>query len=156
MRFLARFGNIAASEFRDFPVFFSGRPPWWQALRKMGLVVTVAGAVLTAGTAQARGLPPEAGGSVPLAQLPVEAQATHRLILAGGPFPHRKDGAVFGNRERALARQQRGFYHEYTVQTPGSRDRGARRIVCGGNPPAKPEACFYTGDHYASFQRIAP
>jgi ribonuclease T1 len=156
LRFLARFGNIAASEFRDFPVFFSGRPPWWQALRKMGLVVTVAGAVLTTGAAQARGLPQGAGGSVPLTQLPVEAQATHRLILAGGPFPHRKDGAVFGNRERALARKPRGFYHEYTVQTPGSRDRGARRIVCGGNPPVNPEACFYTGDHYASFQRIVP
>ena len=156
MRFLARFGNIAASEFRDFPVFFSGRPPWWQALRKMGLVVTVAGAVLTTGVAQARGLPPGTGGSVPLAQLPVEAQMTHRLILAGGPFPHRKDGSVFGNRERLLARKPRGFYHEYTVQTPGSRDRGARRIVCGGNPPVNPEACFYTGDHYASFRRIVP
>ena len=156
MRFLARFGNIAASEFRDFPVFFSGRPPWWQALRKMGLVVTVAGAVLTTGVAQARGLPPATGGSVPLAQLPAEAQMTHRLILAGGPVPHRKDGSVFGNRERLLARKPRGFYHEYTVQTPGSRDRGARRIVCGGNPPVNPEACFYTGDHYASFQRIVP
>jgi ribonuclease T1 len=156
LRFLAQFGNIAASEFRDFPVFFSGRPPWWQALRKMGLVVTVAGAVLTTDAAQARGLPPVTGGSVPLAQLPVEAQTTHRLILTGGPFPHRKDGSVFGNRERLLARKPRGFYHEYTVQTPGSRDRGARRIVCGGNPPVNPEACFYTGDHYASFQRIVP
>ena len=91
-----------------------------------------------------------------LAKLPVEAQATHRLILAGGPFAQPKDGTVFGNRERLLPRKARGHYHEYTVRTPGSRDRGARRIVCGGNPPTNPDACFYTADHYASFQRIAP
>ena len=91
-----------------------------------------------------------------LAELPAEARATHRLILQGGPFPHGKDGTVFGNRERMLPRQPRGFYHEYTVPTPGARDRGARRIVCGGLQVATPEACFYTGDHYASFQRVAP
>ncbi|MEP6875305.1 MAG: ribonuclease domain-containing protein [Burkholderiales bacterium] len=102
----------------------------------------------------ARGLAPAGSEPVALASLPAEAQATHKLILTGGPFPHRKDGAVFGNRERALPRQPRGFYHEYTVRTPGARDRGARRIVCGGNPPTNPEACFYTGDHYSTFQRI--
>ncbi len=91
-----------------------------------------------------------------LAQLPTEAQATHRLILAGGPFPYRKDGSVFGNRERALPSKPRGFYHEYTVRTPGSRDRGAKRIVCGGELPTNPDACFYTGDHYTTFQRIVP
>ncbi len=102
---------------------------------------------------------PESGfaaGTVALAQLPAEAQNTHRLILAGGPFPYRKDGAVFGNRERALPAQPRGYYQEYTVQTPGSRDRGARRIVCGGREPAQPKSCFYTSDHYASFRQIAP
>ena len=156
MRFLARFGNIAASEFRDFPVFLSGRPPWWQALRKTGLVVTVAGAVLMAASVQARGPVPGTQSAVSLAQLPVEAQATHRLIMAGGPFPHRKDGIVFGNRERALPTKARGFYREYTVETPGAHDRGARRIVCGGAAPTNPEACFYTADHYASFRRIAP
>jgi len=95
-------------------------------------------------------------GTVALAELPAEAQSTHRLILAGGPFAHQKDGTVFGNRERALPRQPRGFYHEYTVRTPGARDRGARRIVCGGREPQRPEACFYTADHYASFQQIVP
>ncbi|MCY7315707.1 MAG: ribonuclease [Rubrivivax sp.] len=94
--------------------------------------------------------------SIGLASLPSEARATHRLILAGGPFPFSKDGTVFGNRERLLPRQARGHYREYTVRTPGSRDRGARRIVCGGKPPTDPEACFYTDDHYASFKRIAP
>jgi ribonuclease T1 len=92
--------------------------------------------------------------SVPLSALPTEARATHRLILSGGPFPYDKDGSVFGNRERLLPRAQRGFYREYTVRTPGSRDRGARRIVCGGERPTAPEACFYTADHYASFKLI--
>lgn len=160
MSFQARFGNIAASEFRDFPVSLSCRPPWWQALQKTGLLLTLAGAVWATGSVQAKGASPETGPTaaeaVSLARLPVQAQATHRLILAGGPFAHRKDGSVFGNRERSLPRKPRGFYHEYTVDTPGSRDRGARRIVCGGNPPTNPEACFYTGDHYATFQQIAP
>ncbi len=86
--------------------------------------------------------------------LPVEAQRTERLILAGGPFPYSKDGTVFGNRERLLPRQARGYYREYTVPTPGSRDRGARRIVCGGQQVQAHDACFYTDDHYASFKRI--
>jgi ribonuclease T1 len=112
-------------------------------------------AALLVGTAvQARG-PADSLGSVPLASLPAEARTTHRLIHAGGPFPYRKDGTVFGNRERLLPRAQRGFYREYTVPTPGSRDRGARRIVCGGERPTAPEACFYTADHYASFKLIA-
>ena len=112
-------------------------------------------AALLAGTAvQARG-PLDQSGSVSLASLPPEARTTHRVILAGGPFPYRKDGTVFGNRERLLPRAQRGFYREYTVPTPGSRDRGARRIVCGGERPTAPEACFYTADHYASFKLIA-
>lgn len=92
--------------------------------------------------------------TVALAELPREAQRTHEAILAGGPFPYAKDGSVFGNRERLLPRKPRGWYREYTVKTPGSRDRGARRIVCGGDAPKAPEACFYTADHYASFRRI--
>jgi ribonuclease T1 len=88
--------------------------------------------------------------------LPAEAQSTHRLVLSGGPFPYQKDGISFGNRERQLPAQARGYYREYTVKTPGARDRGARRIVCGGKPPTQPEACFYTDDHYASFRRIVP
>ena len=140
-------------------MFFSARPPRWQALRQWGLVVTLAGSVLAAVAVQAKEPVPEtafAAGTVALAQLPAEAQTTHRLILAGGPFPHRKDGTVFGNRERALPAQPRGYYREYTVHTPGSRDRGARRIVCGGRQPSQPKSCFYTGDHYASFRQIAP
>jgi ribonuclease T1 len=91
---------------------------------------------------------------VALADLPPEAVKTHGLILSGGPFPYSKDGSVFGNRERLLPLQKRGFYREYTVKTPGARNRGARRIVCGGTQPTTPEACYYTADHYASFRRI--
>ena len=76
------------------------------------------------------------------------------LIRSGGPFPFAKDGSVFGNREKLLPRQNRGHYREYTVKTPGSQGRGARRIVCGGAEAAKPQACYYTADHYASFRRI--
>jgi ribonuclease T1 len=137
-------------------VSFSGRPLWWQALHKTGLVLTLACVALGSSGVVARGLAPTGSETVGLAGLPAEAQATHQLILAGGPFPHRKDGAVFGNRERALPRQPRGFYHEYTVRTPGARDRGARRIVCGGRQPERPDACFYTADHYTSFQQIVP
>jgi ribonuclease T1 len=75
--------------------------------------------------------------------------------LNGGPFRHEKDGSVFGNRERLLPRERRGHYREYTVDTPGSRHRGARRIVCGGERTA-PATCWYTADHYASFRRIVP
>jgi ribonuclease T1 len=94
--------------------------------------------------------------TVALAALPREAQKTHRLILAGGNFPHDKDGTVFGNRERILPAKIRGFYREYTVATPGARNRGARRLVCGGEPPTAPEICYYTDDHYSSFKRVQP
>ena len=86
--------------------------------------------------------------------MPSQARQTEALIHQGGPFPYAKDGSVFGNRERLLPASPRGFYREYTVKTPGAPDRGARRIVCGGSQPASPEACYYTGDHYASFARI--
>ncbi|HJV60817.1 MAG TPA: ribonuclease [Albitalea sp.] len=107
------------------------------------------------GDAWARGSTVRELGTVALADLPAEAQATDRLIRAGGPFPYPKDGVVFGNRERLLPVKPRGLYREYTVKTPGARDRGPRRIVCEGRQPTRPEACFYTGDHYASFKRIA-
>ena len=137
---------------------FSGRPPWWQALRKTGRVVTLVGlallgSALVPSVALAKG---EAPGTVALSQLPAEAQATQRLIQAAGPFAHGKDGSVFGNREHALPARPRGFYREYTVRTPGARDRGARRIVCGGNPPTRPQTCYYTGDHYTTFRQIVP
>ena len=85
------------------------------------------------------------------AWLPAEAVATLELIERGGPFPHRQDGAVFQNRERLLPGQPLGYYHEYTVATPGARDRGARRIVSGGDPTLE---YYYSDDHYRSFRRI--
>lgn len=87
--------------------------------------------------------------------LPREGQRTLELIGAGGPFPYRKDGSTFGNRERLLPPRPGGGYREYTVPTPGEDDRGARRIVCAAQVPADAE-CYYTADHYASFRRIAP
>jgi ribonuclease T1 len=90
---------------------------------------------------------------IKVADLPKQGKETWELIRVGGPFPYEKDGKVFGNRERLLPSQKRGYYREYTVKTPGSRDRGARRIVCGG-PMKSPHACYYTADHYASFRRI--
>ena len=88
-------------------------------------------------------------------ELTGEGQETYRAIRKGGPFPFEKDGVVFGNRERLLPPQKRGFYREYTVITPGERNRGSRRIVCGG-PARTPEVCYYTADHYASFRQIVP
>jgi ribonuclease T1 len=123
-------------------------------LRKLGFVALTVGSLLVGFLAEARG-PVDGVGTVALSVLPVEAQQTQRLILAGGPFPYPKDGVVFGNYEHVLPRRERGFYHEYTVPTPGSRNRGARRIVCGGGRPTQPDACFYTADHYASFKLIA-
>ena len=93
--------------------------------------------------------------TVALAELPVQGQRTYGAILNGGPFRYEKDGSVFGNRERLLPRERRGHYREYTVETPGSRDRGARRIVCGGERTT-PSVCWYTADHYASFRQIVP
>lgn len=90
-------------------------------------------------------------GSVGVEFLPVEAKTTLRLIQQGGPFPYRRDGITFENRERRLPQRPRGYYREFTVPTPGSRDRGARRIISGGEPA---EEFFYTSDHYRSFRRI--
>jgi ribonuclease T1 len=91
---------------------------------------------------------------VALADLPKQGRETYALILQGGPFAYDKDGTVFGNRERILPEQKRGYYREYTVKTPYARTRGAKRIVCGGSQPAQPQACYYSDDHYASFKRI--
>ncbi|HRM48445.1 ribonuclease [Diaphorobacter limosus] len=90
---------------------------------------------------------------IALAELPKEGRATYALIHEGGPFPHDKDGSVFGNRERQLPAKKRGYYREYTVRTPGVAHRGARRIVCGG-AKRMPDACYYTSDHYTSFREI--
>lgn len=83
--------------------------------------------------------------------LPTEARDTLERIAHGGPFEHSQDGVVFGNYERLLPAEPRGYYHEYTVETPGARTRGARRIITGGTPPV---VFYYTEDHYRSFRRF--
>lgn len=103
-------------------------------------------ALLFSGVAGAFELPEVSGR-----ELPLEAQITLRLIDAGGPFPYDRDGITFGNYERILPAQPRGYYREFTVPTPGLSHRGPRRIISGGNPPV---AFFYSADHYQSFQRI--
>lgn len=93
-------------------------------------------------------------GAAPLpAFLPAEARHTLALITSGGPFPHRQDGTVFGNYEHLLPSESRSYYHEYTVDTPGADNRGARRIITGGNPPT---VYYYTNDHYRSFRKFTP
>jgi ribonuclease T1 len=87
--------------------------------------------------------------TVKASQLPAEARQTLALIDKGGPFPYAKDGVVFGNFEKLLPQQKRGYYAEYTVRTPGSRDRGARRIVTGQGGEI-----YYTDDHYKSFRAV--
>ena len=136
-------------------MFLTGQLRLTRALRKLGLAFAAV-AILAAPSAtlvQAKEARQELG-VVSTAQLPAEAQQTDKLIRSGGPFRYNKDGSTFGNRERVLPVQPRGYYREYTVATPGSRNRGARRIVCGGSQPAQPDACFYSADHYASFKRI--
>jgi ribonuclease T1 len=83
-----------------------------------------------------------------LSSLPSQATDTVRLIQRGGPYPYPQDNQTFGNRERILPNCQNGYYREYTVKTPGSSTRGARRIVTGN---ASPKLYFYTADHYRSF-----
>ncbi|MGW2519840.1 ribonuclease domain-containing protein [Streptomyces sp. NPDC001617] len=104
----------------------------------VGCSATDSGSGRTGGTATVR-----------VSQLPAEARQTLALIDKGGPFPYARDGVVFGNFEGLLPRQKRGYYHEYTVRTPGSRDRGARRIVTGQGGEI-----YYTDDHYNSFRAV--
>jgi ribonuclease T1 len=88
-----------------------------------------------------------------LSTLPSQARTTLNLIHSGGPFPYSQDGAVFQNREGLLPAQSSSYYHEYTVKTPGSPDRGARRLI-GGGVKTNPAHVYYTGDHYASFCEV--
>jgi ribonuclease T1 len=137
-------------------VSFSSPLAQWHLLRRWGLGVAAASFLAFAPASEARESGPTDDVAVSLSRLPPEARETHRSILAGGPFEHAKDGAVFGNREGALPSSRRGYYREYTVSTPGARDRGARRIVCGGLEPRVPDTCYYTADHYNRFHRILP
>ncbi|MET9011111.1 ribonuclease domain-containing protein [Streptomyces olivaceoviridis] len=102
------------------------------------------GPVSQASPAWARGM-----ATVQEFRLPAEARGTLALIDKGGPFPYAKDGTVFGNFERLLPEHRRGYYHEYTVPTPGSHDRGARRIVTGQGGEF-----YYSDDHYESFRAV--
>ncbi|MFD1050027.1 ribonuclease domain-containing protein, partial [Kibdelosporangium lantanae] len=89
--------------------------------------------------------------ATPLSTLPREAKNTWQLIQKGGPFPSNRDGVVFENREKLLPAKANGYYHEYTVITPGSQDRGERRLIYGGQ-----KELYYTGDHYKSFVQVDP
>ena len=99
--------------------------------------------------AAARGSAPDSGQEVTVAELPAEARHTIALIRKGGPFPHERDGIEFRNFEKRLPLKARGYYREYTVRTPGAKNRGARRIVAG-----RGGELYYTDDHYNSFRRI--
>jgi len=117
------------------------------------LVITLAASLFgcAADTKASSGVDPESGLKiVAVADLPKEAQDTLKLIDQGGPYPYSRDGVVFGNLEKILPKHDRGYYHEYTVKTPGEKDRGARRIVTGNA-----QERYYTDDHYKSFRRIA-
>ncbi len=136
------------------------RTTGWSVKRVLGLVVAAAlTATLSTLMVQARApVPPSLsdthGATLALSGLPPQGRQVMEQILEGGPFRYEKDGTVFGNRERLLPIQKRGFYREYTVPTPGLSHRGARRIVCGGLKPRAPDACYYTEDHYRSFKLI--
>jgi len=124
-------------------------------LARLRILTAAAGLVLAAavvlGTpACARTAPV---GDIAAADLPREGREVLATIRAGGQFHYERDGVVFGNREKLLPAHPRGYYHEYTVPTPGASNRGARRIVCGGAKHT-PDACYYSDDHYASFRRI--
>lgn len=137
---------------------------WYRPQWLAGLVV----AAVFSALALARGDLPQAP-QIRLQELPLQAQQTLQLIRRGGPYPHDRDGSVFGNYERLLPAAARGHYREYTVTTPGVRHRGARRIVVGcqrQRPTGQPSgplqlaqcrdggAFYYTADHYRSFRRI--
>jgi len=133
----------------------------FESIRQVAAAATLAVlATFVAGSfdsAQARSTPSDYAatdiGTIAVGQLPPEAANTLNLIAAGGPYPYEKDGVVFGNYERMLPSHRRGYYHEYTVPTPHARNRGARRIICGG-PLRQTDNCYYSDDHYASFKRI--
>jgi len=131
----------------DSPLAFR----WWF----IALSLLLCSAFLPAG-AQAKEFLANALTPMAFAELPPEGRAVYKQIHTGEPFTHSKDGSVFGNRERLLPLKTRGYYREYTVRTPQVKNRGARRIVCGGLRVAQPDTCYYTADHYASFRKIVP
>jgi ribonuclease T1 len=120
----------------------------------VALAVALAAGIAAVDRQEAPAVP---SAEVSLAELPLQARETVILIRKGGPFPYRRDGSVFGNREQRLPPKPRGYYTEYTVKTPTERDRGPRRVVAGkgvtGDPATSGEY-YYTDDHYNSFRRI--
>jgi ribonuclease T1 len=123
--------------------------------RYLAIVALAASMLISAGSAEGRADPVTALPPIAAADLPREARLTLAHIRDNGPFAYERDGVSFGNREGLLPRRPRGYYHEYTVKTPGSRGRGARRIVCGGEKTSLAE-CYYSDDHYQSFKSIRP
>ena len=121
---------------------------WWSSREPTPAVVAQPNA--SGQPAERFPAPPTSGPRTSIA-LPAEALRTIALIQRGGPYPYRQDDGVFGNRERRLPQKPRGWYREYTVETPGLNHRGARRIVTGGDPPRE---WYYTDDHYDSFRRF--
>jgi ribonuclease T1 len=117
-------------------------------LRSFVLIPALAAAGLLAPAAHSS-VTPRATGTICHSALPPQADDTLQLIDRGGPFPYRQDGQIFQNREGVLPGEPSGYYHEYTVVTPGSPDRGARRIVT-----AKSGTDYYTSNHYATFNAI--
>ncbi|WP_060882819.1 ribonuclease domain-containing protein [Streptomyces caniscabiei] len=116
---------------------------------RIGAAAALLSALLIGGTVTAT--PAAAAvGSICYSDLPSQAHTTLDLIARGGPYPYAQDGSVFQNRERVLPSRSTGYYHEYTVKTPGSSTRGARRIVTG----QQNEEDYYTADHYASFDLV--
>ena len=138
----------------------TGRGEWgfWRAAVAAGLwVLSTSLAGLSPDVAQARSpVDPGPVATISATQRPPQGRDMMRLIYQGGPVRYDKDGTVFGNRERILPANNRGYYREYTVRTPGEQSRGARRIICGGLKPTTPDACYYTDNHYASFRKITP
>ncbi|GGK91766.1 ribonuclease domain-containing protein [Deinococcus radiotolerans] len=119
-------------------------------------VTTNSGAVDPGQTTRQSTQRPSTSREVPLSALPREGQQVLRQIAQGGPFRYAKDGSTFGNRERRLPQQPSGYYREYTVPTPGETDRGARRLICGGQPDTRTDDCYYTADHYRTFRSVQP
>ncbi len=122
-------------------------------ITRISAAAAVLSALLVGGgtvTATAAGTSAAAVGDICYGSLPSQAHDTLDLIEQGGPYPYSQDGSVFQNREGVLASQSAGYYHEYTVITPGSSTRGARRIVTG----EENQEDYYTSDHYASFKLV--
>ena len=137
----------------------SGTKIGFKQVVKQSFTLIVAAVMLTGAVerAQARSFfSEEPLTTVSVTELPKQGQQVYALIAQGGPFANDKDGVVFGNREQQLPKHKRGYYREYTVKTSGVRNRGAKRIVCGGLQAQSPDACYYTEDHYSSFRKIVP